>query len=114
MVPCSNKSYEHDVVLEDACGDHEEVCSGTLVLSLCKTLCKWLGGRFRRKFNSGCGLAHHTLQGLGVSDGTPGKQVYAISVKSAMQWAISTLGNAALVATDYAQYPYLSDLVTAL
>ena len=61
MVPCSNKTYEHDVVLEDACEEHGEVCSGTLVLSLCKTLCKWLQGRFRRMFNDGCGLAHHTL-----------------------------------------------------
>ena len=114
MVPCSNKSFEHDVPLVDACDDHQEVSSGTLVLNLCKELSKWLGTRFRSKFNSGCGLAHHTLQGLGVSDGTPGKEVFAISVKSAVSWAICTLGNATPVANEYDQYPYISDLVTAL
>ena len=114
MVPCSNRSFEHDVALADACDDHQEVSSGTLVLSLCKTLCKWLGTRFRSKFNSGCGLTHHTLKGLGVSDSNPGKEVYAISVRSAMQWAISSQGIAALVANDYIQYPYLSTLVTDL
>ena len=32
MVPCSNRAYEHDVVLEDACQEHAEICSGALVL----------------------------------------------------------------------------------
>ena len=100
MVPCSNRAYEHDVVLEDACQDHGEVCSGTLVLSLCKTLAKWLQGRFRRMFNEGRGLAHQTLEGLNVTDPMPGKEVFTISVKSAVSWAISSLGNATPVADD--------------
>ena len=104
MVPCSNRAYEHDVVLEEACQEHEEVCSGTLVLSLCKTLCKWLQGRFRRMFNDGCGLAHQTLLGLNVSDSTPSKEVFAIFVKSAVSWAICTLGNATPVADDNDEY----------
>ena len=54
--------YEHDVVLEDGCPDHNEVCSGTLVLGLCKTLAKWLQGRFRRMFNEGRGLAPDSLR----------------------------------------------------
>ena len=114
MVPCSNKAFEHDVPLIDACDDHQEVSSGTLVLNLCKELTKWLASRFRSKFNSGFGLPHHTLIGLGVSDSNPGKEVFGISVRSAMQWAISTQGSAALVANDYIQYPYLSTLVTDL
>ena len=115
MVPCSNRAYRHDLVLEDACQDHGEVCSGTLVLSLCKTLAKWLQGRFCRMFNEGRGLAHQTLLGLNVTDPTPGKEVFAISVKSAVSWAISTLGNATPVADDNDEYPsYVSDLVAAL
>ena len=85
------------------------------VLNLCKTLAKWLQGRFRRMFNEGRGLAHQTLLGLNVTDPMPGKEVFAISVKSAVSWAISTLGNATPVADDNDEYPsYVSDLVAAL
>ena len=51
MVPCSNRSYEHDVMLEEGCPEHQEVCSETLVLCLCKTLAKDLQGKFRKIFN---------------------------------------------------------------
>ena len=79
MVPCSNKSCEHDVMLEDGCPEHDEICSGALVLSLCKTLAKWLQGRFRRIYNEGKGLAHQTLEGLNVADPIPGKHVFTLS-----------------------------------
>ena len=94
MVPCSNRSYEHDVVLEDGCPEHNEICFKTLVLSPCKTLAKRLQGRFRRIFNEGKGLAHQTLEGLNVADPIPGKHVFTLSVKTAVSWAISTMGNA--------------------
>ena len=86
MVPCSNRSYEHDVVLEDGCPEHDEICSGTLVLSLCKTLAKGLQGRFRRIFNEGKGLAHQTLEGLNVADQISGKNLFTLSVKTAVNW----------------------------
>ena len=115
MVPCSNKSYEHDVVLEDGCPEHDEICSGTLVLSLCKTLAKWLQGRFRRIYNEGKGLAHQTLEGLNVADPIPGKHVFTLSVKSAVSWAISSLGNATPVADDNDAYSgYVSSIVAEL
>ena len=58
---------------------------------------------------------HQTLLGLNVTDPTPGIEVFAISVKSAVSWAISTLGNATTVADDNDEYPsYVSDLVAAL
>ena len=66
-------------------------------------------------YNEGRGLAHQTLEGLSVNDPMPGKEVFTISVKSAVSWAISSLGNATPVADDNDEYPsYVSDLVAAL
>ena len=84
MVPCSNKSWAHDVVLEEGCNEHPEVCSETLVLCLCKTLAKDLQGKFRKIFNEGKSLAYQTLGGPSVTDPILGKNVFILSVKTAV------------------------------
>ena len=98
MVPCSNKSWAHDMVLEEGCNEHPEVCSETLVLCLCKTLAKDLQGKFRKIFNEGKSLAYQTLGGLSVTDPIPGKNVFTLSVKTAVSWAISSMGKVTPVA----------------
>ena len=66
-------------------------------------------------FNEGRGLAHQTLEGLNVTDPMPGKEVFTISVKSAVSWAISSLGNATPVADDNDTYlGYVSSIVAEL
>ena len=63
-VPCSNKAWAHEERLEDGCNDHPEVSSETLVLALCKSLCKDLQGKLRKVYNEGKSVAYQTLSGL--------------------------------------------------
>ena len=88
------------MVLKEGCPEHDEICSETLVLSLCKTLAKELQGKFRRIFNEGKSLAHQTLEGLNVADPIPCKHVFTLSVKTEVSWATSTMGRATPVADD--------------
>ena len=114
-VPCSNKSWAHNVRLEEGCNDNLEVCSETLVLCLCKTLCKDLQGKFRKIYNEGKSLAYQTLSGLGVTDPIPGKNVFTLSVKTAVSWAISSMGKATPVADPNYPYPnYVSSTAQEL
>ena len=102
-------------MLEEGCPEFEEVCSETLIMCLCKKLAKDLQGKFRRIFIEGKSLSHQTLGGLSVAEPIPGKQVFTLSVKTAVSWTISTMGKVAPVADLNDPYPgYVSCIAQKL